>query len=142
MLFRSYFLTERTGESGSMLTQDDLGTLVGGGDCLEHYHRSDRFPPRDSRLWQDSLESVVYVDSSYSITSTDDIVISTAAGGVTITLPEAVGGRRITITRIGAGIVTVTASGTDTVNGAASIALNTTYLPARLKAVVGGWMEL
>lgn len=114
---------------------EDFGTLKSGGDCQEHYHLSDRFPSRDSRLWQDSLEHVTYTAISYTITALDDVVVHTGSGAITLTLPLAKNGRRLWLTKTGAGTATLVPTGDDVVSGYSA-------LPAQLKAISTGWVVL
>ena len=114
---------------------EEFGTLIGGGDCQDHYHQSDRFPPREATHWQYSLEVIYHTAISTSIPDTADIVISTSAGPITITLPYSRNGRRLEIARTGAGAVTLVARGTEIISGS-------TTLPVRLKAIDGGWLSL
>jgi hypothetical protein len=107
--------------------------LTGGGDCLLHYHLQDR-------VTNDSLqaaERVVSVSSAYTATYSDDIILATAVTPYTITLPVA-RSRRITIVRVsGDANITVTSTPPDTINGAASMVISTSYTPLRLKAITG-----
>lgn len=118
----------------------DFGTLKGGGDCPDHFHRSDRFPTRDSLLWMQSLKSVRTISANYTATKDDDIVVVDTAG-VTLTLPPSRNGREYTVSSIGLGTATVTPDGSETINGSASYALGTTSV-VRLKAVSGGWVHI
>lgn len=123
-----------------MVNYNELGTLVGGGDCQEHYHSSDRFPPRSSLLWMWSLEKVTKITDNYSVTSNDDIVVVDATGK-TVTLPVALNGRHIIISRL-SGTNTIVPSGADTIAGGASVTLDSSKTVWRLKAISGGWIEV
>lgn len=106
---------------------------VFGGDRKDHYHNSDRFPSRDSRLWQDSQETLVSVTAAYTLLPKDDwLLVDTTAGAVTITIPAPRNGRKFTIIRT-AGTNDITVSGA-TINGAASFTISTTNLPVSFKA--------
>lgn len=106
---------------------------VFGGDRKDHYHNSDRFPSRDSRLWQDSQETLVSVTATYTLLPKDDwLLVDTTAGAVTITIPAPRNGRKFTIIRT-AGTNDITVSGA-TINGTASFTISTTNLPVSFKA--------
>lgn len=99
---------------------------------------------RDSRLWLEQLEketSVTFAMTPYAVVSADDILLcNTSGGAITVTLPLAARGRRLTILRTtGANNVTVNPSGSDTINGDASATVSSSYAPLRLKATSGGW---
>ena len=120
----------------------DLDTLIGGGDCLHHYHNSDRFPTRDTLLWLQSLESVREVSANTSVTDIDDILLCTATS-ITITLPAARGGKHYTVVTTLAGNVTIAFNGTDTfVNGSVPHIISGANVVLRLKAVSGGWITI
>lgn len=118
----------------------ELGTLVGGGDCLDHYHNSDRFPPRDTMLWLHSLERVKTITTTYTITSDDDIIV---VNGTTlaVTLPPARNGRHLRFTTV-SGSATLTPYGSETINGSASHTIDSSHKTCHLKAISGGWIEI
>ena len=116
----------------------ELDTLVGGGDCLHHYHNSDRFPPRDSMVWMEGLESVSTYSTNSTISIDDDIVISSAA--ITLTLPPSRGGKHYIITSITAGTTTINPSGSDTISTLSSTSITGVGAVCRLKSVSGGWV--
>lgn len=118
--------------------EQDLGTLVGGGDSLDHYHNSDRFPPRDSMVWMEGLESVTTYGVNSTISPEDDIVISSAA--ITLTLPPSRGGKHYIITSITAGTTTINPSSPDTISTLSSTSIVGIGSVCRLKSVVGGWV--
>lgn len=99
---------------------------------------------RDSRLWMEQLEketTVTFAMTPYSVATADDILLcNTSGGAITVTLPAAARGRRLTLLRTtGANNVTVNPAGSDTINGAASATITASYTPLRLKATTGGW---
>lgn len=124
-----------------METEVDFDTLKGGGDCLLHYHNTDKFPSRDSMLWFQDLERVKNIAANYTLTSDDDIIKVTTTP-VTITLPRSRGGKRYTVLNIASGVVTITPNGTETISGAANITIVGVRSVSVLKAVTGGWIDL
>lgn len=58
-------------------------------------------PDRNVRLWQDSQEVETIVSTSpYSVVQRDDILlVDTTSGTITITLPAAINGRKLTIVK-------------------------------------------
>ena len=121
-----------------MVEGQDLDTLVGGGDCLHHYHESDRFPSRDSMVWFESLESVTTYGVNTTISENDDIVISSAA--ITLTLPPSRGGKHYIITSTTAGVTTVNPTSPDTISTLSSTSITGIGSVVRLKSVTGGWV--
>jgi len=118
----------------------DFGSLKGGGDCAHHYHKSDRFPTRDTMLWMQSLQSVRTLSASDTAAPNDDILVVDIAG-LTVTLPPAKTGRIYVISSIGLGTATIVPAGVETVNGGASYSLGTASV-VRLKAILGGWIHI
>ena len=96
--------------------------------------REDQYPSRDARVWQDSLEKVRIVSSGpYTITSDDDVIIATAAFG--ITLPPVANKRKVTIIKTsGTTANTVTAPDSALINDAASYNITGLYLPTTFKS--------
>jgi hypothetical protein len=106
--------------------------------------QEDKFPSRDSRVWQDSQEKGTAVVSHYTVRSDDDyVLVDTTSGAVTITLPSTISRRKLTIIRTaGANNVTISPSGTDTIDGAASKTISVSYTPVRLKGFSGGYLSV
>lgn len=106
--------------------------------------QEDKFPSRDSRVWQDSLEKVRSITTNYTVDSDDDyILIDTTAGIITLTLPNAISRRKlIVIKTAGGNNITISPVGTDTINGASSLTITTSYSPVRLKAITGGYITI
>lgn len=99
---------------------------------------------RDSLLYLYQLEKETTVTAAtYTVRTADDVVLcDTTSNAITITLPLAINGRRLTVLRIAGGNnVTVAAAGSNTVNGAASVVVSSSYSPLRLKANAArtGW---
>lgn len=105
----------------------------------EHYHHSDRFPGRDSRLWQNSQEIIASISSDSALTFNEDyVLVNTTSTVVNLDLPPARNGHKFTIIRIsGANNIVVTPSGSETIDGASSKTISSSYSPVRLKAVTG-----
>ena len=120
--------------------EKDLDTLIGGGDCLHHYHNSDRFPSRDTMLWLQSLERVKTVTTNYTVTSDDDIIILNGST-LTINLPPAKNGRYYKFATI-SGSATLYPNGSETINGDPTHTVGGAHKDCRLKAVSGGWIEI
>lgn len=118
--------------------EKDLDTLIGGGDCLHHYHNSDRFPPRDTMLWLQSLAKTTTPSGNYTVTSSDDII--KVGGQYTITLPVAKSGREIEVISTTTLPVTIVLSGSDTVCGETSVVIEEQWTALRFKAETGGWV--
>jgi hypothetical protein len=123
-------------------------SLVGGGDCFEHYHSTDRVPTHYTLKQLQTLVKVKKISANYAVDPTDDIIlVDTTSGVITATLPTANNGNEITVIRIaGANNVVVARSGTDTINGATSVTISTSYTPKTYKAmppsIVTGYVSI
>jgi hypothetical protein len=125
-----------------MVDEIDWGTLKGGGDSMDHYHHSDRFPSRDTLIWLQSLQNVKTVTATYYVTDQDDIIICDNTVAIAIYLPlSRSDGRHVTVTRINSGGVSVTRSSTDTINGETVKAVNNDD-SWTFKAISGGWVRI
>jgi hypothetical protein len=110
----------------------------------DYDRQEDKFPSRDSRVWQDSLEKVITVTASYTVSAEDDyILVNTTTGVITITLPNSITKKKIVIIRIaGSNNVTISPVGTDTVDGTSSKTISSSYSPIRLKGILGGFISI
>lgn len=81
------------------------------------------------------LERGVSVSANYTaVNKVDFILVDSTSGVITITLPLARSGARFTVIRTaGANNVNVVPSGTDTINGGASVAISASYTPYTFK---------
>lgn len=84
--------------------------------------------------------------SSYTLTAADRIVTGNAAGGMTLTLPTAVGcaGRTYELMNVGAsGTVTIATTSSQTINGAAASGQNLTTQYSFLRVISDGanWLK-
>lgn len=125
-----------------MISERDAAALTGGGTTDLHSHPV--LITSDDLRRMHELEKVVWPSTNYTVTQEDDVVFVDGTNPVTITLPTALGGKRLSISRVvGASNVTIAAAVGETVNGAASIVINTSFAPHRLKAVKGvGFYEV
>lgn len=85
------------------------------------------------------LEKVVTVSANYTAKPEDDIIyVSSVSGVVVVTLPFANSGQHVIISRTtGTNNVVVMPQSGETINGAASQTISTSYSPLRLKAIRG-----
>ena len=119
--------------------------LIGGGDCRSHWHSEDRVPTQDFLHGLQNVSSIKYPLTSYSVDPKYDYhLVDTSGGVVTATLPQALNNRVIVFVRIaGPNNLVLTCSGTDTINGAASLTISSSYSPVRLLAVRGiGYIQV
>jgi hypothetical protein len=89
----------------------------------------------DSFKAYQQIANRVTVTADYTVLHADDyILVDSTAGAVTVTLPTARNGLQFTILRTaGANNVTIVPSGAETINGAASVVINTSYAPQTFK---------
>jgi hypothetical protein len=80
---------------------------------------------------------MVEVDTDYTVRYADDyVLVDSTAGVTTLTLPLARAGFTVTILRsAGANNVVVAATAPDTVNGAASVNITSSFVPQTFKAM-------
>jgi hypothetical protein len=118
--------------------------LTGLNDCLLHWHSSDRAQTQDTINQQQQVTSAVTATVSRTLTTNDNVIAAdTTSGNVTLTLPIARNGKEFIIVKIiAANTLTILPSGTDTINGAASLAITIRWTSIWLKAVSGGWLIL
>jgi hypothetical protein len=113
-------------------------SLVSGGDCLSHWHSTDRQPTQDFLHGLQSSTKTRTVSTAYNIRPDDDVVL--VSGLTTVVLPTAKNGQEYTVVRVGTSAVTVSRSGSDTINGGTSLTLSTQWAARTFKAVSGGWV--
>lgn len=128
-----------------MLTPEQEVALLGGGDCVLHYHAQDQQCTHDQLQQLEASENVRTMTIAGNVAYKDDIILlNSTAGAFAAYLPIARGGKRLIFTRVaGSGTITLTASSPETINGAASCAVSANYTPVRLKAIKGvGWVTI
>ena len=127
------------------LSEDQASALTGGGDTQLHSHAFDRAMTHGSLDELQSLEKFTPITANYTASYKDDfILVDSTAGAIAIAIPFSKGQKELTVVRVaGAGNVTLNAAATDTINGAATLVIATSYAPARLKAFKGfGWVSI
>ncbi len=119
--------------------------LTSMGNCLLHYHDSDRVVDHNTLS---SLQQIAYVKEVSGDFTVDDrqdfVLVDTSSASVTITLPRIRNGREVEIIKtVSANRVTVIPSGTDTVLGGSGVIIVNRFDAIRLKAVDGiGWVAI
>jgi hypothetical protein len=128
-----------------MIDPHHEAALVSGGDCFSHWHSTDRVVDHGTLQQLQQLVRETTVDTSpYTITPGDDmLLVDTTTGSVTANLPLAKNGRELYFVKLVAGnTMTIQPAGTDTINGAASLAITIRWTAIHLKAIAGGWIIL
>lgn len=128
-----------------MLTPEQELELVSGSDCNLHYHSQDQHITHDQLQQLEATEAVRIMTAQGNVVYKDDIILlNSSAGAFAAYLPVARGGKRFIFTRTaGANTITLTPSGTQTINGASTLAISTSYSPVNLKAISGvGWVTI
>lgn len=128
-----------------MLSPHDESALTSGQDNTLHSHSFDRQITHASLEQMQAIEKVFGPTADYTATYQDDILpVDSTLAPVNITLPFSKAQRELIVVRVkGANTVTITAAVGDTVNGAASISITTSYAPRRIKSLPGlGWVEV
>ena len=102
-------------------------------------------------IWTESVSAIVTLTTDYTVPANVHYVRGDGtAGAITITLPPAIynTGRRILIKKIDAGTgaghkVTVACSGSDTIEGSATVALNSQWNYVRaISNGIDGWEQV
>jgi len=123
-----------------MLDGSQEAELVSLGNCQAHWHASDRAMTHERILEMYSNMNTVTKSAAYTVTERDDYILVDQT--CTITLPLAKNTKReVEIILIATGkTLTIAPTGTDTVQGTASIVIVAKWSAARLKAISGGWI--
>ena len=133
---------DRVDKSGSNLTDlatrnhNDLQNMQ-GGTTNEYYHLTDAV--------SDSVQGVLRqsIATDYVSDYDDGIIVVDASGGaVEVTLPLSQGDfkKMMVSVQTGGFDVTVTPSGSDTINGDANLVIEYEDSTAQLASVTGGWL--
>lgn len=127
-----------------MLDPVQESSLVSGGDNFDHWHSSDRVPTHATLQRLQQLTRQTTVTGSYTVVDGDDLVLcDTTSTSITVTMPLSKNGRDIHIIKLAAAnTMTIQASGTDTISGAASWAATVRWTAFHLKATNSGWLIL
>jgi len=127
------------------VTPEQEASLTQGGDCFSHYHSEDRIPTQDFLHGLQMAARVVQKSANFTASLRDDYtLVTTTSGIITVTLPKANSNRVLVFVRVaGANKFTLVRSGTDTINGAATLDVTTSYSPVRLLALKGvGYVQV
>ena len=127
------------------MTPEQEASLTQGGDCFSHYHSEDRIPTQDFLHGLQMVARVVQKSANFTASLRDDYtLVTTTSGIITVTLPKANSNRVLVFVRVaGANKFTLVRSGTDTINGAATLDVTTSYSPVRLLALKGvGYVQV
>lgn len=116
---------------------DAYKELVMGGDTRLHHHLEDRIPTHETLRALQAAETVVEVSADYTVREQDDLLeVSTAGGSVNISLLTGRRGKTVTVSKLSAlNTLTITPSGGQTINGAASLVLLSQWASKTLKYV-------
>lgn len=122
-----------------MLTPDQERRLVGGGDCHDHFHSTDRVRVYSDIAALQKLESVrTPPTGAYTIDIVEDFVLANNTGPYQ--LPKAKSGRILEIVMSTDTPVLINMYSGDTFYGETSILLEEKSTAIRLKAITGGWI--
>lgn len=125
-----------------MLSQQQESELISGGDCLAHWHSSDRVVSHGDLRELQNL-AVVYNSSGDIMVSTreDFILADTSVSNMTVSLPEARNGREIEVVKYSpANKLTVSAWGSNKILGSDQVIVYNYGTSLRFKAIQGGWI--
>lgn len=128
-----------------MISQQQEAELTGGGDCFSHWHSNDRVLDHGSlQQLQQTVRETSVSTTPYAVTDSDDILlVDTAGSSITVNLPRARNGRELYLIKlVAANTMTLQPSGTDTINGAASVAVTIQWTSIKIKAISTGWIVL
>lgn len=121
------------------LSEQQLAQLIGLGDCFIHTHPKETLGFTERQELMEAVPVTAISSTPYAITTRDEILtVDTTGGAVTINLPQASRGRELRVIRVaGSASVTLLPTGSDTLNGGASLVISSSYSPIHLKAIFG-----
>ena len=124
-----------------MLTQAQESGLTSGGDCVDHWHSTDRILQHDDILEFQQLTKAIAVTSNKTVDDRwDYLLVNTDTGNITITLPPAINGREIEVMKNATpNYVSIVPTGTDRILGSTEIRVFNYGTSLRFKAITGGW---
>lgn len=127
-----------------MLSSNQESNLVSGGDCFEHYHSSDRVVTHDDAVALTELEKTQLAINGATVVSKDAdyVLVDTASGNATLTLPHPNGLRRVVVLKTAAANTVTISSPVGTINGVATLVLSAAYAVATLKAIGGNYYKV
>ena len=116
--------------------------LVGGNDTLLHFHLADRIPTHDTVRVAQGVMQQRTVTSSTTATDNDDVIlVDSTAGSVTVNLPPSRRGKELILKKIvAANSMILDGNGAETIDGVATITVNTQWAVRRIKAYAGNWI--
>lgn len=119
----------------------DEAALTGGGDCFLHFHSEDRRPTQDSLHGLQSVGQFTTLSTNTTLKGSEDVVyVDTSLSDITITLPNAVGGREITVIKTSMlNTLTVNTTAPDTIQGLSSVSFTTQWTARTFKEYQGNW---
>lgn len=121
--------------------------LTGGADTNLHSHPFDRaFTHNTLDTMQGVFNSKTITAATYPATYQDDYIFAdTTANPITITLPFSRGQKEMQFIRIAGGnnLTVQRAGAADSIDGAASFVIATSFAPRKIKAFKGhGWLSV
>ena len=126
-------------DNNSPLTDEEIAQLVRFGECFLHTHPRETLGFAERRELMAATPTTSVSTTPYSPGDRDEILlVDTTGGAISVVLPVANKGREFRVIRVaGSANVTVTRSGADTINGATSLTVSSSYTPTHLKAIFG-----
>ena len=124
------------------LTTDQEQRLVGGGDCPDHFHMTDRLRTHADVVALDALEDFVQITTNFTFARKmfEYVLADATTGNIALVLPDAMMKMRVAVVKTtAANTVTVSAPGTATINGAATYPMTAAYAKATFKAISGNY---
>lgn len=124
------------------MNDEDLSQLVSGGEITLHSHPHTITLDQYHRMQQ--LETIRYVNATYTVKPDDDYIFIIANTAINIYLPSSNSGRILTFSRTqNSGNVTLIPISGEYVNGGSTLIISTSFSPKRLKGVKGyGFVEV
>ena len=118
-----------------MLTPEQELELTSGQECNQHRHNLVSSLTADAINAISNLEKEVVVTGAYTAQYSDDLLLcDSTSTALVVTLPAGRAGKKYTILRAaGTNSVTIQCSGSDTINGIASLVIIASFSPVRLK---------
>jgi len=116
-------------------------SLVDGGDCLSHWHSTDRQPTQDFLHGLQDTAKRTTASSNVTLTGAQDFVlVDTTSSNVTVTLPRAINGLEVEVMKSSPNYtLIVIPQGSDTILLSTGVTCSTGNAALRFKAIGTDW---
>lgn len=126
-----------------MLTDYEHQQLTSLSECSIHFHPREQADLQLAVQLQEATPVKAVATGATLGTSDYLVTVDPAAGAATLSLPQALKSREYRVVMVGAGTLTISPDGADTIIGAATLVLSTQWESVHLKSDDNGnWLKL